>query len=213
MQNGKLILWDWNGTLLDDTHICVDAINILLRDRKKKEIGWQLYREIFTFPVRDYYTKAGFDFSEEAFEIPAMQFIEIYTETVKNARLFEGAVKALRRFEGQAHKQAILSAMEQDALVNLVKRHGIDKYFERICGIDNHYAAGKIANARKLISEIVHNRENTFLIGDTIHDHEVGEALGIKTILLSHGHQSRGRLESTGRPIVNNFEELDKYLN
>ena len=59
MQNKKTILWDWNGTLLDDTRICIDAINILLKERGKNEINESIYRNIFTFPVRDYYARAG----------------------------------------------------------------------------------------------------------------------------------------------------------
>ena len=29
----KTIIWDWNGTLLNDLDLSIDAVNILLRDR------------------------------------------------------------------------------------------------------------------------------------------------------------------------------------
>ena len=57
----KHIIWDWNGTLLDDTWLCVEGINQALIKRNLTPISEDRYREVFTFPVRDYYKKLGFD--------------------------------------------------------------------------------------------------------------------------------------------------------
>ena len=57
--------------LVSDIHICTDTTNILIRDRKMDEMDENIYPEIFTFPVRDYYMRAGFDHSVEAYEDPA----------------------------------------------------------------------------------------------------------------------------------------------
>ena len=61
----KYIIWDWNGTLFDDVKISVDTMNIMLeKTGYKNRINSELYKNIFTFPVSDYYQKAGFDFSK-----------------------------------------------------------------------------------------------------------------------------------------------------
>jgi len=204
----KTIFWDWNGTLLNDTTICIDAINILLKERNIKLIDEKIYRDIFTFPVREYYVKAGFNFDEEAFEKPAMEFIENYDEMVRTASLFMDAEDTLKAIREKGYQQIILSAMQHDFLNELVREHGIDHYFNRISGIDNHYAAGKVENARKLIADLDSNAAEVIMIGDTIHDHEVGEELGIRVILVSRGHQSEDRLKACGREVVNNFQEV-----
>jgi len=64
----ETIIWDWNGTLLNDVDICVESINILLSERGHKPLSKSLYREIFTFPVKAYYELAGFDFTNESFD-------------------------------------------------------------------------------------------------------------------------------------------------
>ena len=153
MQEHKTIFWDWNGTLLDDTNVCIDAMNVLLRDRKLNELDEVTYRDIFTFPVRDYYVKAGFDFSREPFETPAIEFIENYDGLVKTADIFEDAIGALETFQKEGYTQMILSAMQNEFLQDLVRSHKIDHYFSKISGIENHYAAGKVDNARKLIAD------------------------------------------------------------
>ena len=212
MQNTKTIFWDWNGTLLNDTRICIDAINIMLRDRQKDEISMDTYRDIFTFPVRDYYVKAGFNFDEEPFETPALEFIDHYDALIRNATLFEDASSSLEILQERGYMQMILSAMEQDFLSETVAMHSIGHFFSKISGIDNHYAAGKVDNARKLIAGLDDHAGEIIMIGVTIHDHEVGEELGIEVILVSRGHQSEERLKKTGRTVVNNFTEVIEMI-
>ena len=213
MQDHKTIFWDWNGTLLNDTRICIDAMNILLRERNLKELDETSYREIFTFPVRDYYVTAGFDFSSEPFEQPAMEFIEHYDNLVRKASIFPDAVSALEEFRKKAYTQVILSAMQHDFLNELVATHKIGHYFKKISGIEDHYASGKVDNARKLIAGMDGHAGEMIMIGDTVHDHEVGLALGIRVILVSRGHQSEERLLQTGREVVHNFREVVKLIN
>ena len=64
----KHMIWDWNGTLVDDTLLFVDIMNGVLQNRNLDGINIQDYREVFDFPVKDYYTKLGFNFTEEPFE-------------------------------------------------------------------------------------------------------------------------------------------------
>ena len=59
------VIWDWNGTLLDDATACVAAINALLERRLLPQVTHQQYLDIFDFPVRNYYLQLGFDFSKD----------------------------------------------------------------------------------------------------------------------------------------------------
>ena len=60
----ELVLWDWNGTLLDDVELCENALNRLLqRYGYPQRYDHEQYRAIFGFPVEDYYVRAGFDFA------------------------------------------------------------------------------------------------------------------------------------------------------
>ena len=75
----ELILWDWNGTLLDDVALCVDALNRLLeRHGYTQRYDLASYREIFGFPIVDYYRRAGFDFAKDSFEDLAESYMADY---------------------------------------------------------------------------------------------------------------------------------------
>ena len=213
MNGIKTILWDWNGTLLDDTEICRQIVNGLLKKRGLAELSFHRYQDIFTFPVKDYYEEAGFDFSKEDFKVPADEFIQSYHQKIESAKLHDQAQQTLQYFKQNNYLQFIVSAMEHQTLVQNITERDIFDYFEHISGIDNHYAHSKTENAIQLISDHNIDPAEVCLIGDTIHDFEVAEKIQCKCILISAGHQSRERLKTTGSPVLNSLSEIKNYLN
>ncbi len=208
----KTILWDWNGTLLNDTEICRQIVNGLLRKRNLKELSFERYQNIFTFPVKDYYEKAGFDFSKEAFKVPANEFIQSYHQRLESAKLHNHTEETLQYFKQNNYLQFIVSAMEHKTLIQSIKDRNIYDYFEHISGINNHYAHSKTENAIQMISEHGLKPAEVCLVGDTIHDFEVAEEIKCKCILIAAGHQSKERLESTGSPVLNSLNEIINFF-
>jgi len=202
------VIWDWNGTLLNDVVVVVETINQLLSDRNLPQLTVGKYLDVFTFPVRDYYSKIGFDFQNEPFEIPALQFITIYNEVVTLCGLYDEVVPVLTGFQNRGIRQFILSAMEQDQLVKTVCYNGISHFFDDLCGLDNHYAHSKVDNGKLLIRNNNLNPDRTLLVGDTIHDFEVARSIGCSCILIANGHQSKARLLSTGARVVDNLNQI-----
>ena len=189
------IIWDFNGTLLDDTIHCVDSMNKVLNKRGLPSLTLQKYREIFGFPVQEYYEKAGFDLNCHPFHELSDEFIKIYYEGVNTkTTLHQNAKEVLSYFHNQEVKQVILSAMEHDSLVAVTKYFNIFDYFEGVWGIDNHHAAGKIMIAKEHMHELTGDK--LFYIGDTDHDVEVANLLNAKLILHCNGSQSKKRLSA-----------------
>jgi phosphoglycolate phosphatase len=202
------IIWDWNGTLLDDLDLCISTINTLLRKRKLSEINHNLYKDIFSFPVKDYYEAIGFDFRKEDFAIPASEFTEQYNNNVSNCSLHKSAKDVLNFFKLKGFSQFVLSAMKQDTLEHTLEHNGIFGFFEGVYGLDNHYAVSKIDRGRQLITHHNTNKEDCWIIGDTLHDYEVAEELGIGCILVADGHQSVERLKTSNALIVGELKDL-----
>ena len=210
--NISTIIWDWNGTLLDDLHLSVQIINQLLAKRSLPQLSTERYREVFTFPVKDYYREIGFDFQQEPFEIPAREYIDIYNREVPNCGLQTGATDVLKMLQSRDVRQLLLSAMEHNPLVENVKQNAIYPYFEMIRGLDNHYAASKIENGKQLLREAMVSPGEVLLIGDTIHDFEVAGAIGCHCLLVANGHQSQRRLAETGCRVVDKLTEVVPHL-
>jgi phosphoglycolate phosphatase len=212
MPQRTTIIWDWNGTLLDDAEICREAINKMLNVRNLPELSLEKYRDVFTFPVIDYYKEVGFDFTIEKWEPVAMEFINLYLNALPTCGLTPYALKTLEIFKQKGYRQAIISAMQHDALLKSVSELGIYEYFDFIGGIGDHYANSKIDNARNYLDEAGLNPSQITLIGDTLHDSEVAADLHCKCILVATGHQSFHRLAHTGLQVINNLSEIDSGL-
>ncbi len=212
IENIDTIFWDWNGTLLNDAWLCLDTMNLLLKKRQLPLLTSNKYREIFTFPVRDYYRKAGFDFSREEFSIPATEFIEIYNQKVSDTGIFKNARQLLEYFRTKGYKQYIISAMQSEQLHASVKHQGLNNYFTEILGIRDHYADGKAYLAAGLMKDRKLLPGQVCIIGDTLHDHEIANSIKCQCVLVSSGHQSGERLRTSGRVLVNDIIQLKEIF-
>lgn len=208
----EAIFWDFNGTLLDDVEVSVRAMNRLLIKRDYPQLSVDRYKSIFTFPVQDYYVAAGVDFNRHDWEVVAMEFISNYRREVVDVKLQPFAKEALIHFSKRNIRQFILSAMEQEFLNETVGRCRINHFFERIAGLNDHYAVTKSDTARELIKTTALPPERICLIGDTIHDYEVAVETGIRCVLVANGHQNRKRLGKTGCLVLDDLSELGQFF-
>ena len=121
----KTIIWDWNGTLLNDIDICIHAMNNMLEKRNLDKLSTERYKDIFTFPVKDYYAMAGIDFNIHSFDEMADEFISQYYRDLPKATLFKDVHEVLKIINGKGIQQVIISAMEHNALVDSLKHFEI----------------------------------------------------------------------------------------
>ena len=188
------LIWDFNGTILDDLAPSIQSANDLLLAHSLPPIfSVEEYRRQFGFPIVDYYRRLGFDLEKESFADLAVEWVAYYLERTKGAGVFPDLVPALEFFKQKGLCQMILSATKTDMLEGQVESLGIRPYFHSLLGLDNIHAGGKIEIG------LSWRRENPearlLLIGDTDHDAQTAQAMGADCILLACGHQSRAHLE------------------
>ncbi|MDR1568889.1 MAG: HAD family hydrolase [Oscillospiraceae bacterium] len=202
------IIWDWNGTLLDDADICVEVENSLLRERGIEPLlDKSRYQEIFGFPVIDYYRRAGLSFETESYQAIADIYINRYTERSRACGLFPDARAALESLNAMGFRQVIISASHSGLLLDQIRPFRIENYFDYIIGQDDAYAHGKKEAALRWMRDCGIDNKTTVLVGDTTHDYEVACALGCGCVLVRNGHHSRERLEKCGCHIADSLTE------
>ncbi len=212
MKRYQNILWDWNGTLLDDVDECIEIINVSLANRKLKTIDRTQYLEKFQFPVKKYYEEIGFNFSLESFEKVGREYIDAYATRMFECRLHDSAVEILQRLSLAGKKQYILSALNHAALQKCIGEFGLARFFEEARGLDDHYAHSKVELGRTLMADLGIACDSAVLIGDTLHDYEVAQDLGIDCILIAAGHNSRKRLDQCDTKIFADLRELNAKI-
>ena len=206
------IIWDWNGTLLDDVHWCTQQVNRMLVKRKLKPFAHvQDYRRVFGFPIIDYYRRAGFDFAKEPFEAISAEYLSLYhANKTGRCGLHPNAEQVLQQISQQGISQVILSASEQERLLSQLGEFDIEKHFEKVLGLPNTHARSKVNIGLDYIKD---NRVTAaLLVGDTSHDYEVAAALGADCLLVANGHQTKETLAACGVPVLDNLVQVLEYV-
>lgn len=197
MNDMKTLVWDFNGTIVDDAWLCLDIERKMLRERNMND-DWTIeqYRDLFCFPVIDYYYKIGYTFEKESYDDISIEFNERYDAAFHRCGLVEGFREKIAEAEEKGYQNVIVSATRQDRLADQVKELGIDHHFVELIGTDDLLASGKVAHALKWMKDSSTSSRDCVYIGDSTHDKETADAMGIPVCwLTSQGHFSYERLK------------------
>ena len=211
----KLIIWDWNGTILDDMEVCRGIANRMLSERGLKPFANAAeYKAVFGFPIKDYYRQCGYTYETESYETVADEFVLLYKERFPLCRLHARAVETLLGFKAAGIRQVLLSATKESQLKEQVAVFPeLKDCFDSVLGTADHYAFSKAELAARFIGSCRLQPSEALFIGDTDHDYAVSHAVGAPCILFTGGHQSRARLEKTGAvAVVDSLTELKARL-
>lgn len=205
------IIWDWNGTLLDDTQAGVNTVNAMLAARSLPTLDVSAYRELFGFPVKDFYRTVGFRLEAEDWDAMAREFHARFLADT-TLRLHEQARPTLTTLRQAGIGQSVLSASEQTILDTMLADYGVARFFDNICGVDNLYGQSKLELGHALLRRLGLPQDRVLMIGDSLHDHEVAGALGVRCLLIAQGHQSHARLANSGAPVLRSLAEVPAWL-
>ena len=206
------VIWDFNGTVLDDVGIGIDSVNVMLAERGLATVdGVAQYRELFDFPVEEYYRRLGFDFEREDYKtVLAPLWVRLYCERSHRAPLLPGVRELTAALRREGMRQTILSASETAMMREQLAARGALEWFDGIIGNDSIHAYGKTGLAtawRRANPDAV-----AVVLGDTAHDYEIAVAAGADCILVAAGHHSEARLRSCGCPVVADLFEAAALL-
>ncbi len=188
-----IIIWDWNGTLLDDVEYAHSIVNKMLFNRHKPKLSLNEYKTKFGFPIKEYYRKIGFEFNnDEEYQVIVDEFNTNYRRNQKQCGLREGARDVLEYLNAKSIAQYIISGMNNNDLISNITECGINNYFEEIYGSKTIDASDKQSLGKALLAKLNIDPQSVIYIGDTLADYEFAENLGFRCIITTNGHQIIG---------------------
>lgn len=199
------VIWDWNGTLLDDIHASLASVNDMLAMRGRAPINIDFYKECICVPIKGFYDKT-FDMEQEDYSAIIKQYNEGYLYHLRDCGLTRGALEALEHFKGEGVKQIIVSSSNNDQLLKNAEKYGVKDYFDAILGAGDYFAGSKIERAAQYLQK--NGAEKVLVIGDLFHDAEMAKELGADCVLLTSGHEHPDRLKAAGVPLINDLFEV-----
>ncbi len=208
------VIWDWNGTLLDDLDLVVFAVNATLGPLGAGPISHEDYRTQYVRPVRLFYERLlDRSITDEEWHSFDDAFHHDYNEAVEHVRLAVDALDALDAVERAGATQSLLSMYPHDHLVPLAERHGVADYMLLIEGRRGEAGASKREAMVHHVDAIVGHPhtpaelDGFVVIGDALDDAAAAEAAGLRCILYDNGSHPTEELVATGYPVTSSLME------
>lgn len=203
------VVFDWNGTLIDDCALAVATVNVLRAERRMARITQEQYRRSFRFPISAFYRDMGFAVDAGAFSALMAQYLALFDARVDDCPLHAGALAVVERLRAAGVGVHILSASRHETLVRSLGARGLSRAFDRVAGLRDSLASDKVGLGRALAGDLGADPRRVLYVGDTDHDHEVAVALGWGFLFADHGHQAA----ASGAPhCARTITALDQIL-
>lgn len=207
--NMKYIVFDFNGTILDDVQVGLKAENVCIKKfLKRPPMELDEYLHAFTFPVKSYYEKIGFNWNDGyTYEEVGDLWFKMYNEFKNEYKIFDGVQDILIKSHELGYKNILLSASYLVELKKQLEELKIDNYFDEVLGIDNIYAESKVHIGLDWIQD--KNPNDCMFIGDSLHDLQVARAMKIENcVLVAKGHQAKDVLLKEYNNVVDDIREV-----
>ncbi|MDP5312287.1 HAD hydrolase-like protein [Streptomyces poriferorum] len=210
--NGKHrthLVWDWNGTLLDDNIAVVGATNAAFAEIGLAPITLEQYRETYCVPIPRFYERLmGRLPTEVEWERMDGVFHRHYTEQREACGLTAGAAELLAQWQLAGRSQSLLSMYGHEHLVPVVRGYGIERHFVRVDGRTGPSGGSKAQHMERHFAALDGiSPEYTVVIGDAVDDAVAAAHVGAKAVLFTGGSHSRSSLEAAGVPVVDTLAE------
>ena len=202
----KHIVWDWNGTLLNDLGLVVEATNASLALFGAGPVSADEHRRDFIRPITAYYEGVvGRPISSAEFEDLDREFHAAYNRGAPSLMLTGGVLDMLGSYAGT---QSLLSMWFHVDLVPAVERYGLTPYFRRVDGLRATVGGGHKAPLLKAhLAEMGLDGSDAVLVGDSVDDADAAAAVGADAILYTGGFTHVDKLRAVGVPVVDSLDE------
>ncbi|SNR86607.1 HAD family hydrolase [Puniceibacterium sediminis] len=203
------VVFDWNGTIIDDVALAVASVNAVRVDLGFEEISLPTYRNKFRFPIRAFYADLGFDFAVNEFEVLVLSYLHHFDARVLECGLCPGVQSLITGLHANGTRIAVLSASQQDTLHRTARCNGIEGQIDILFGLEDGAASGKLMRARDLDRQFIQSPgDRVLMIGDTDHDAEVAQDRGWDFLAVSTGHQNADHLRRLNVPVCETLMDV-----
>lgn len=205
---GTHIVWDWNGTLLDDLPIVVEAVNRSISSFGSGPIDATSYRDHYTRPVRAFYhSLLGREILDHEWERLNDDFHEAYYELATGVGLAPDAMDAIDLVDSLGWTQSLLSMSEHDWLESIVSRLGLMPRMARVDGLTGEMGGLKAGYLKTHLERLGVDGKSVVMIGDTPDDVAAARRVGGTPVLYHGGSHHLELLTALGVPVAETLVE------
>lgn len=208
------MVWDWNGTLLNDNHAVLAAVNEVCAGFGRPGLNWGEWQAAYARPMRVSYEQIlQRALDEEEWARVDKLYHERYDALLHTCELASGTLDVLRACTDSGRTQSLLSMWFHARLTPTVEQYGLTTYFTRVDGLSGDVGGG--SKAESLVRHLEAQQldpASVVLIGDVVDDGLAAQAAGTQCVLVSTGAMTTEALQATGAPVTDSIAEALRVL-
>ena len=208
-----LLVFDWDGTLLDSTGAIVDAVQAACRDLGQPEPSDEHARQVIGLGLADALRHSVPGLAEEQFPQMVERYKHHYLSRDQELRLFDGIRELLAQLHAAGFLLAVATGKSRKGLDRSLSNSGLGVYFSASRCADECFSKPHPQMLDELMAEFAVPPERTLMIGDTTHDLQMAINAGVAGLAVDYGAHSAQALDALN-PLarLHTSAELARWL-
>ena len=209
----RLIVFDWDGTLMDSASGIVACIQEAAREIGLEVPTRERASHVIGLGLHDSLKHAVPGLPESGYR----QFAELYRKYFQARSgammLFEGVPELLARLRDAGHQLAVATGKSRKGLDRALEDSNLRSFFASTRCADETDPKPHPAMLRELMAELSREPRDLLMIGDTSHDLDMASSAGVDAVAVTYGAHPEETLRARApRAVVSSVAELDAWL-
>ena len=194
MSRFELIVFDWDGTLMDSAGAIVGALQAACSDLGITEPSDESARHIIGLGLRDALACALPDLPEEQYLSLAERYRYHFLAGDSGLEMFAGIPELVAGLSRAGHLLAVATGKSRKGLQRALATSGLQALFHASRCADECHSKPHPQMLYELMDELGAAPERTLMIGDTTHDLLVARNAGVAALAVTYGAHPRAEL-------------------
>jgi len=208
-----LIVFDWDGTVMDSTAVISGSIQAACRDMDLKVPDDETARHVIGLGLDQALRYAVPDLPEEMRPDLVARYRYHFLAKDQTIPLFEGAKETIEGLYNTGHKLGVATGKSSAGLSRAMEASAMTHFFHATRTADQTLSKPDPAMLFELMEELGVSAENTLMVGDTTHDLQMARNAKVDAVAVGHGAHPKEQLrELLPLALVDDFAELRAWL-
>jgi phosphoglycolate phosphatase len=208
-----LIVFDWDGTVMDSTSVIAGSIQAACRDLGLTIPDDETARHVIGLGLDQALRYAVPDMPEAMRPDLVERYRHHFLAQEEAIPLFEGARETIAELRDAGYRLGVATGKSRAGLDRAMESTGMKSYFHATRTADQTFSKPNPAMLFELMDELAVSTGRTLMVGDTTHDVQMAQNAKVDVVAMGHGaHPPEQLQELNPLALMGDFAELRVWL-
>jgi phosphoglycolate phosphatase len=209
----ELLIFDWDGTLMDSAGVIVDSIQKACVDMGISAPDDHACRQIIGLGLTQALQTLLPDLAEHEYPRLVEHYRHHYLGRDADIPLFEGVQDGIRDLHGAGFTLAVATGKSWKGLDRALDHSGLRAYFSATRCADQTHSKPHPAMVEEILDELLVDKKSVLVIGDTSHDMLMAANAGVDRVGVTYGaHQPEDLHAHAPVAVLDSFQDVHEWL-